>query len=451
MNILIAILGLSFLILIHEMGHYWAARWLKIPVVNFSIGFGPALFEFKNRHGTSFTLRAILLGGYVKFWEEDMPNCNGKSFDSHPVWKRMLTVIAGPATNLICAYIFFVFLGLSGVTGLKPIVGSVLDASPAQEANIQPNDEIISFNGNKVLLWQDLLWYSLSVLGAPDVPIVIEDIDGNIFEKNINLEDASLAELESTSLNAVIGMGPRYIEVKPIIGDVLNDSAAQTAGLEVGDEIVAINGKYITTWREFSQSIRISPNQNLELKVARKVTGDDNIITLNLIPASNPTAPESGLAGIRVGLPEVVPGSAIFDEYYTTATYPLSQVWSYASKQTSETLKLTITSFYQLLIGKLGLDSLGGPISIVQNVGISVEVGLQSFIRMLAFINLSLFFFNLLPIPVLDGGHLVNHIIEVVTKRKPSERFLRNYQAIGFSLLVTLFVLVTFNDITRLL
>ncbi|MCH9665767.1 MAG: RIP metalloprotease RseP, partial [Gammaproteobacteria bacterium] len=349
--------------------------------------------------------------------------CNGREFDSHPVWKRMLTVIAGPATNLICAYIFFVFLGLSGVSGLKPVVGSVLDASPAQKANIQPNDEIISLNGNKVLLWQDMLWYSLSVLGEPDVPIVIEDIDGNTFEKNINLEDASLADLESTSLNAVIGMGPRYIELKPIIGDVLTDSAAQTAGLETGDEIVAINGKYITTWREFSQSIRTSPNQNLELKVAR----DDNIITLNLIPASNPTAPENGLAGIRVGLPEVVPGSVIFDEYYTTATYPLSQVWNYAFKQTSETLKLTVTSLYQLLIGKLGLDSLGGPISIVQNVGISVEIGLQSFIRMMAFINLSLFFFNLLPIPVLDGGHLVNHVIEAVTKRKPSEKFLRNY------------------------
>lgn len=445
MSILVAILGLSFLILIHEMGHYWAARWLKIPVVNFSIGFGPALLTLHNKFGTSFTLRAILLGGYVRFWEPHMPNCKGKVFDSHPVWKRMLTVIAGPITNLICAYVFFVFLGLSGVTGLKPVVGEVIDGSIAAKANINPGDKIIALDGSKTLLWQDFLWYSLPLLGESEVEILVETAEGSQLKKQLNLASTNLGDIEKERIDTLIGITPRVIEIKPIIGEILEGSAAQLAGLTANDEVLSINNEYISTWREFSSSIQRSPKQTLQLRVLR----DNNFITLNLIPARHPDNPDRGLAGIRVQTPKA--DSFVFDEYYTKAIYPLSQVWTYALKQTVATLKLTVESLHQLLIGGLGLDSLGGPISIVQHVGISVEVGMQSFIKMMAFINLSLFFFNLLPIPVLDGGHLVTYIIEVVLRRKPSARFMRNYQTIGFALLVTLFIFVTFNDLSRLL
>ncbi|MBE8182308.1 MAG: RIP metalloprotease RseP [Candidatus Portiera sp.] len=445
MNILIAILGLSFLILIHEMGHYWAARWLKIPVVNFSIGFGPALFTLHNKLGTSFTLRAILLGGYVKFWEPHMPNSKGKVFDEHPVWKRMITVIAGPLTNLICAYVFFVFLGLSGVTGLKPVVGEVLEDSIAAKAEILPGDTILSLNGAKVLLWQDFLWYALPLLGEPKVSIIVEAADKEILQKELNLASTSLGDIEKERIDNLIGITPKVIQIKPTIGGILEGSAAEKSGLQESDVILSINGEYIYTWREFSSSIQQSPDQELNLRVLR----NDNIISINLTPAVHPDNPDKGLAGIRVKTPEI--GTSIVDEYYTKAVYPLSQVWTYAFKQTSATLKLTVESLYQLLIGGLGLDSLGGPISIVQHVGVSVEVGMQSFIKMMAFINLSLFFFNLLPIPILDGGHLVTHIIEVLLRRKPSARFLRNYQTLGFALLVTLFIFVTFNDLSRLL
>lgn len=445
MNFLIAILGLSFLILIHEMGHYWAARWLKIPVVNFSIGFGPALFTMHNKLGTSFTLRAILLGGYVRFWEPHMPKSANKVFDTFPVWKRMLVVIAGPLTNLICAYVFFVFLGLTGVTGLKPVVGEVVDGSIAEQANIEQGDKITSLNGAKVLLWQDFLWYALPLLGEEEVVMQVETEDGFPQTKQLNLASTTLGDIEKARFGDIIGIKPRVYEIKPIIGEVVADSAAQAAGLMEGDEVLSINDEQISTWREFSSGIQESPKREMQLRVLR----DNNIVSISMTPASNPDNPARGLAGIRVEVPEV--GSDIIDEYYTKAVYPLSQVWSYAVKQTSATLALTVESLYQLIIGGLGLDSLGGPISIVQHVGISVEVGMQSFIKMMAFINLSLFFFNLLPIPILDGGHLVTHIIEATLRRKPSERFMRNYQTIGFALLATLFIFVTFNDLTRLL
>ena len=447
MNIIIAILGLSFLIVIHEFGHYYVARLLKVPVISFSIGFGPVIYKRYNKEGIEFALRAILLGGYVRFLEKDTKHL--KQFDSHPLWKRSAIVIAGPLANLICAYVFLFAIAVTGVTGLKPIVGDVAKDSPADLAGIRPGDTILSINDRPIFLWQDFIWHSISAVGENKIALTIESDNGDEFTTSINLGEKNLGDFEQNRFFQVIGVEPRIFELPAKIGIVQKNSAAQEAKLQPGDEVLAINGEKITSWRELSQQVKESPDTPLNLDIRREIEQEFKIVKLILVPRPNPHNQNSGLAGISAATPENL--EDIYDEYYITASYPLTQAWGYALYQTYLTLKITVTSLYQLLTGVLGLDSLGGPVKIVQYVGLSVEVGLQSFLQMLIFINLSLFFFNLLPIPVLDGGHLVLYAIEAVSGRRPSTRFILNYQKIGLALILFLFVFVTINDLMNLL
>lgn len=445
MSILIAIIGLSALILIHELGHYWMARLLKVPVVSFSIGFGPLIYKRYNSFGTSFTLRAILLGGYVKFLEVDIPEHNLKMYDSHPLWKRTLIVLAGPFANLLCAYVLFIVIGLVGVTGLKPQVGEIIANSPAAQANIKQGDTIVSINNRPIYIWQDFVWHSLASTGEQQIPIKVRTTDGGEIVTAINLEQQNLGDIEERGIEQTIGISPRVFELPPIIGQVVESSAAQTAGFNGGDEVLAVDGEEIDTWQQLSQQIKASVNQELLISINR----NGRTLEILLTPAPSPQDASIGLAGMSAQAPNDT--EYIYQEYYTEVTYPLGQVWQYAAYQSYLTLKLTVSSLYQLLVGVLGIESLGGPVRIVQFVGLSFESGIQTFIQMLAFINLSLFFFNLLPIPILDGGHLTLYLFEAIRRKKPSMKFITNYQKLGFFLMITLFIFVTINDLTRVL
>ena len=443
MNIFIAICGLSVLILIHELGHYWTARLFRMPVLAFSIGFGPTLYQYHNKQGTVFYLKAILLGGYVRFLESAEAKPGEKAFDDYPIWQRMVVVLAGPLTNLLCAFLLFVFLGLSGITGLKPLVGHVLDGSPAAATGLKEGDQITSVGERPVYLWQDVVWYLLPAIGKREVELSWETEDKVPLKDSIDLSQRNIGEIEETPISEFIGIEPKRVKIPAVIGRVEDGSAADRAGFTEGDEVLKINGQEITDWNQLRTQVAAAPEQELSIQVRR----DGKLVSL----AMTPTLAENGngRAGVAPRVPENL--REISAELFTRVQYPLSQIWAYATRQIYIVLDVTAKTLYELVHGRIGLDSLSGPVRIVDVVGSSVESGLQPFVQVMAFINLSLFFLNLLPIPALDGGHLVLYATEALLRRKPSRRIVFFYQSVGFIFLISLFLLVTFNDISSLL
>lgn len=443
MTIIIALLGLSFLILVHELGHYLVARMFKIPVVSFSIGFGPVLLKWKGKGLTEFSLRAILLGGYVRFLEEDLPEYQLKKFDTFPPLVRCAVVLAGPLSNLLLAYLLYILLGFTGVNGINPIVGEVKPGSIAADAKINRGDKIIAINDKNIYSWQDIIWAVIPNIGDNNIKVKLEEADGLSINTFLNTQGINPGELEKRTPEDILGMSPKLPKIPPVIGKIVEKSAAAKSSLEVGDQILKVNGENIESWKELSEQIALSPAKLMNLEVLR----DNESITISLTPQNKvlDNGQNLGFAGISP------PVTKINKEHIVTKTYSWTEVWGYATHKTYLAIKITFISLYHLILGDLSIKNLSGPVSIVKYVGDSFSAGMQSFIQLLAYINLSLFIFNLLPLPVLDGGHLVIYAIEIIRGKKPSAAFIDIYQRIGFFILFSLFIFVTFNDISRLL
>ena len=445
LNIFIALIGLSFLILIHELGHYAVARFFNIGIARFSIGFGPKLFSWKDRYGTEFVLSALLLGGYVRFSDlsELSAHQQHRCFFNKPVRTRMAVVSAGPLANLILTYILFVILNLYGIEGIKPIIDKVRTPSPAATAGLQSGDEILHIDDVRVYTWQEAGIQFVGQLGKERVPVVIEGANGITRDISMNLQDTSLGGLETAGIFDLLGFTPLLPSVSATIGMVQKDSPAATAGLQENDKILRINNKPIEKWSELAAAISSSSNKPLALTILR----NEQEIPLTLTPLGidNEEGGTKGFAGIA---PAAV---TISKEYMNVHSYSFFNVWQPALQKTLQSLKLVLQSFSALLMGELSVRSLSGPVSIVKYVGDSVHSGIQDFLFMLSFISISLFFFNLLPIPVLDGGHIVLYIIEAMRGEPLSDAFQKYYLRIGTVLLLSLFVFVTFNDILQLL
>ena len=442
-TIIAALLGLSFLILVHEMGHFWVARFFKIPIVNFSIGFGPVLLKWRDKRGTQYTLRAILLGGYVKFLENDDPKNNLKGYDNHSPWIRSAVVLAGPISNLLLAYVFYLMLGTIGVNGINPVVGEVKVPSLAADAEFTTGDKIVKINNKNIHTWQDFLWATIPLIGNKDIKVQLQSQDGPIIDSSLNLQSVDIGELEKTNIEEIIGVSPKLPKVLPIIALISEDSAAAESSLQVADEVLAVNGDSIQSWEEFSQAIRASAEKPMELAVLR----NEQRVSVTLTPRA-----KSAESGETIGFAGIAPqGITLTEEYLITASYSFSEIWGYAAHKTYLALKITFVSLYHLFAGNLSVSNLSGPVSIVKYVGDSISTSFQSFVQLLSYISLSLFIFNLLPLPVLDGGHLVLYLMEIVRGKKATPKFINIYYRIGFVILISLFIFVTTNDIIRLL
>ena len=447
-NIFIAILGLSFLIIVHELGHFMVARFFGIPVKRFSLGFGPILLRYKAKSGTEFAFSAILLGGYVLF-ETAIRTYRKKvirdNYHLQPPLVRMAVLIAGPLANAFLAYLMYVAIALIGIQGLKPIVGKVEPNTPAQAAGLRSGDQITHVNGKRVQTWQEASRHLIASLGDPDTTLDVRPTTGTERTTYLNLAGIQIGDLEKQGLESTFGMHPLRPQVKAQIGKVQPGGPGAQAGLLPGDKILALDGQRIASWQELIDYLADYEPRTIQFTLERQ--GQQLSIPVTPEQRREEFRGTYGFLGIQVA----PPSEEEVEEYLAVSRASFGAAWSQAALQTAQLCVLVIRSFYELIVGHLSFTSLAGPISIVKYAGDSLAVGAVSFLFLLAFISLSLFIFNLLPLPMLDGGQLFMCLLEWIRRKPLSEKFQIYYLRFGLIFFIALFVFVTFNDIARLL
>lgn len=443
------ILALGILITFHEFGHYLVARWNGVKVLRFCIGFGQPIFRRRwGKDRTEWVIAAIPLGGYVKMLDEnegrvaaaDLP----RAFNRQPVGRRFAIVAAGPIANFLLAIVLYWLLFILGVHGMKPILGPVEPGSPAAYAKFEEGETIVQIENEPVSSWQDARWTLLryAVDQSPNVKIQTIDKNGSTYWRQLNLSHIDPNKLNE-NFPGIIGLTSYQPTFDPIIGQVIADGVGSRAGLQVGDEIIAANHTEILTWMDFVKEIRSSPGKTLELEILRY----GQMITLTVTPE---TATENGNQVGKIGVAPVV-NQAEIDELLVTVSYPVGQSLQKAILKTWETTILTLQMLGKMITGDVSWKNVSGPISIADYAGQSAQMGLVSYLAFLALISVSIGVLNLLPIPILDGGHLMYYLIEIVKGSPLSDKAMLIGQKIGLTMLLMLMTFAIYNDINRLI
>ena len=443
------LVAIGVLVTIHEYGHYWVARKMGVKVLRFSIGFGKPLWKrVAGADKTEYVLAAIPLGGYVKMLDEregDVdPQELDRAFNRKSVWARIAIVLAGPIANLILAVLVYWLIFIVGITGIAPIVGEPAAETPALTAGFMSEDRIIEVNGKDTPTWNTVYVGLLDgiVSGGGNVDITVDTKDGSRVTRSLEL-DKDLLNQEGDIVGS-IGLSRWWPDVDAIIGGVVPGGAAEAAGLQEGDKVLSSDGTTIGSWRQLVEIIRSNANKPLNLVVLR----DNSEIDLPLTPGVRETPQgEIGYIGAR----ETQSQAVIDEKLRTVERYTPFQALGKAFSRTGEMISVSVKMIGKLLTGQASLkNTVSGPISIAQFAGQSVSVGIDHYLGFIALVSISLGVFNLFPVPMLDGGHLVYYAFEALTGRPVSERVQIFGQQIGILLLGTLMVFVFYNDIVRI-
>jgi regulator of sigma E protease len=438
------LVAIGILVVVHEFGHYVAARLAGVKVLRFSVGFGkPLLSRRFGRDQTEWTLAALPFGGYVKMLDEregEVPPAEAhRSFNRATVWRRIGIAVAGPTANFLLAVVLYWALFLHGLPALKPLIGEPPAGSPAAHAGLVTGDEIRRVNGTDTLSFQDLR-LTLLRAGVAGEPIELELADG----RSVRL-DAPPVETDDLEHDPLRPLGiVRYDpEIEPVIGTVLPDGAAARAGFQPGDRLVAANGRSIANWQAWVQLVREHPAQSLRIEYERQGRRGE----LTVVPAA---VDEAGQRIGKIGAGPKV-DEAAFAELMTEVRYgPLDALEQGAAK-TWDMSVFTLEMMGRMVLGQVSWKNLSGPLTIADYAGQSASLGWVSFVGFLALVSVSLGVLNLLPIPLLDGGHLMYYVAEVFTGRPVSERTMEIGGRIGMALLLLLMSFALFNDLQRLI
>ena len=442
------IVALGILITFHEFGHYLVARWNGVKVLRFSVGFGQPVFRKRiGKDQTEWIVAAIPLGGYVKMLDENEGRVSEKdlprAFNRQPVGRRFAIVAAGPLANFLLAIAMYWFMFILGVDGIKPILGPVVPDTPVAQAAFEEGETIVRIENEVTESWQDVRWTLLRFAVNQSADITVETVNqrGEINWRQLDLSDTHPDELEGNILGK-IGFNAYQPDIKPIISEVMANGAGERAGLMAGDEILAINDEDIYSWMEFVPIVQSSPEQLLVLEVLR----GERVIQLHVTPEA---ATENGRQVGRIGvMPEI--DQSVFDAMRVVVTYPALEAVQKAMDKTWETTVLTLRMLHKMIFGDVSWKNVSGPISIADYAGQSAQMGLVSYLAFLALISVSLGVLNLLPIPILDGGHLMYYMIEMVKGSPVSEKTMIIGQKVGLIMLLTLMTFAIYNDISRL-
>ena len=450
MEIIQSILGffiaIGILVTFHEFGHFYIARLFNVKVLNFSIGFGKTLFKKKfSDEGTEYSIGLVPLGGYVKMLESsELDSETDKSeythcFDKQSVYKKFLIVAAGPVFNLILAVIFFTVVHFSGITGMKPFVTSIEGHNLSQVEN-KSFHEIIEVNSVATQRWQDVRVEVLNaVVNKTTLNILVKDHENNINNININYDNDILQKDGDIIIN--LGFSPKAPEIPSVIGTIENNSPASLAGLQIGDQILSVNDKGINNWGLLVENIQNNPNNILKLKINRSGKKLDVI----LVPAVNMASENGkGYAGIS-------PDRNALNDFRVLVKYPFFESIYKSTLLTYSYSVLTFKMIFELFTGQANMNNISGPLSIAEFSGKSLSMGFVYFAYLLAILSISLGVLNLLPIPVLDGGHLVYYIFEILTGKPVSEKFQLIAQQFGMLVLFGIMIIAFYNDFARIL
>lgn len=434
------IVAIGVLVAVHEFGHFWVARKSGVKVIRFSIGFGKVLWRHQvTPNATEYVLSAIPLGGYVKMVDEregevskeDLPF----SFNQQPLLARTAIVAAGPIFNLALAVALFWSVLVIGETGIKPILGQPTAQSLAANSGFSEGDEILSVNGEPTPTFTHAMTTIISTAleGETEIFVKVKTQDEEQATKTLHIDTSETQTPDE--LFAKLGFKLFSPELKPIIGNVLENGAAKSAGLKQGDLILRVNENHVTQWQQWVEIVKANSNQTLQLLIER----DGVQTTLTLTPNAE------GKIGASVKIPENLLKS--FQVHYSLSPFAaIPQAFKTTYFYSTSTLKM----MRQMFVGKASLENLSGPISIAQYAGQSADMGLVHFLKFMGLISVSLGVINLLPVPVLDGGHLFFFAIEGLKGSPVSEKIQLFFQKIGIVLLGLLMSVAMFMDIGRL-
>ncbi|MFM9913492.1 MAG: RIP metalloprotease RseP [Methylophilaceae bacterium] len=447
LTLLAFVVTLAVLIVVHEYGHYIVARWCGVKVLRFSVGFGRALYTRNMNHdGTEFVIAAFPLGGYVKMLDErEEPVAEAdlaRAYNRQNVWKRSAIVIAGPLANLLLAVALYWALFISGVTQMKPIMGEVPPNSIAAQASMKAGELITKINGTRIISWEDARW-ALLQHALKGKTVEVEAVIGDeAYLHRVDMSHLQSADFDTDVLEKM-GFIPARPFMKALVGEVLPDGAAQRDGLMVNDLIRSVNGVPVPGWEAFVQHVRESANKTLSLEIER--TG--KMVRLELTPSAEV---HGGVKLGHIGAAYRMQESEL-KQFLTEVRYSPLSAFIHAVSKTWDTSVISLKMLGNMLLGTVSWKGVSGPITIASVAGQSAQLGWKSFIGFLALVSVSLGVLNLLPVPMLDGGHLMYHMVEILRGAPVSDAAMEIGQRVGLALLGLLMMVALYNDLSHLI
>jgi regulator of sigma E protease len=440
------IIALGILITVHEYGHFWVARKNGVKVERFSIGFGKPLWRKTDKYGTEYVIALIPLGGYVKMLDERVddvaPEDSDKTFNGKSVYQRIAIIAAGPLANFVFAIFAFYLMFLIGLPSVKPIIGNILPDSIAEQAKLPNNVEIIGVANKVTLDWQDVNLAIIGEIGSKSIEIQTKSSDSQ-YISTVTLDTKKWTfSPEKMSAMESLGIKPFSPQVYSELAHVAKDSPADQAGLLVGDVLIAINAQLIDgKWENFSEQIKKYPNQQVIVTVKRAQLVKEIAVTPKAIKYNGT---DIGYLGVSPKV-DKWPSGYLIDIAYG----PIDAIGESVAR-TWSLVTLSFDMIGKLITGDVSVKNLSGPISIAQGAGSSASYGLVYFLGFLALISINLGIINLLPLPVLDGGHLLYYIIELLTGKPVPDKIQEMGFKFGSMALLALMSIAIFNDISRL-
>lgn len=447
-SLLSFIVAIGLLVTVHEFGHFWVARRLGIRVLRFSIGFGKPIWQRTGRDGVEYVIGALPLGGYVKMLDEregEVPAAErDQAFNRQPVAKRMAVAIAGPLFNFIFAILAYWLIYAIGVPGTKPVIQAPEPETPAAVAGLHAKDRILAVGSAPTPTWETAgLELMETVLGSRDVSLQVESQNQAPRDVTLHVRGDVSDLTEPGQLLPGLGLKPWMPPLAPVIGSIQDGQPAAQAGLQAGDRVVSIDGKAIDDWRDLQRIVSEHPGDVLDFRIQR----DGQTIERSIAIASMGEGDQvTGHLGV---------GPKVPDDYgrdlRAVEQYGPGKAFVVGARKTWDVSLLTLKMLGRMVIGQASLKNISGPINIAQYAGATAQIGLVPFLGFLAVISVSLGILNLLPIPILDGGHLLFYVAEAVKGSPVSERTEELGQRIGIAVLVLVMGLAMYNDLARLI
>lgn len=449
MTMLLAfVVAIAVLVVFHELGHYWVARRCGVKVLRFSVGFGKVIYSKRFAGSeTEWVISAVPLGGYVKMLDEREGVVEEhelhRAFNRQPVLRRMAIVVAGPLANLLLAIILYWAMFMHGVPELKPVLGEIAANTPAVAAQMQAQETILSIEGEPMAGWQDVRWAVLHhALQANEVHISGRTQQGQLMQHTLDLRALTPADMEGDFLPK-LGLEVYQPPIYPVIGQVIAGGAAERAGLRAADRIQSVNGAELALWKDWVEWVRGHPLQPLHLQILRA----GHLLQVDITPDA---LDEAGKQIGRIGAAPYIDAKLMEAMRIEVSYGPIAALMQ-SLHRTWETTTVSLRLMGKMIMGQISLKNLSGPITIADYAGQSAQMGLVPYVGFLALISISLGVLNLMPVPLLDGGHLLYYTVELFKGSPVPEKAWEIGQRLGIALLASMMALALYNDISRLI